>query len=104
MQCHFANQFISSSFIIVAQPTDRDGHPVTQYQKTGKSHSADIKTRVICLLDAQLRDSLLRLSDIGTISVDMPMTHPLILLSDLRCDTMSLGYGEFGKCGAAAIS
>jgi hypothetical protein len=67
-----------SSVIIVAQPTGPDGVPVTYYTKNNLSPSAKLNVRIICLLNPDVLQNYIELSNIG-------INHTIIFYCCLYC-------------------
>ncbi|CAF0838540.1 unnamed protein product [Rotaria sordida] len=57
-------KLIEHSFIIVVQPTGPDGVPVTHYKTDKFGQSAKLNARIVCLLDSDVLQNSVRLSNI----------------------------------------
>ncbi len=57
--------YIYSSFIIVAQPSIPECVAAAKYEKINNTYSAKLYTRIICLLDPDIIEKHIILSNVG---------------------------------------
>lgn len=57
--------FLCSSFIITVQPSVPECVAATKYEKIGKTNSAKLSARIVCLLEPEFINKNLTFAEVG---------------------------------------